>query len=73
MLPKAAIPVKAEPEIAPIIPQTTTQMQPRAPLTLPTKMRARSTNFSAMLLSAIRLPAIMNMGTAISDVDIICE
>lgn len=73
MLPRAAMPVKAEPEMAPIMPQTTTQMQPKAPLTLPTKIRARSTSFSAILLSAIRLPAMMNMGTAISEVEIICE
>ena len=65
--------MNALPEIAPIIPQMTTTITPSAPLIFPTNTLASPTSFSAMPLSAIKFPAITNIGTARSEVLIICE
>ena len=62
--PIAAIPVNAEPKIAPMKPQVITQITPNAPLTFPTNRFATSSSFSAIPVSAIKEPAMTNIGTA---------
>ena len=63
MGPIAAIPVRALPVIAPIMPQVTTDTIPRPPFTLPTKMLTKSRRCLAIPLSLINPPMKIKNGT----------